>query len=333
MAAGRRILTFIMSSVTKITCLLILFYSFLISQTNKCNYCKEEIKGKYLQADGKKYHPNHFICDHCKKPINSSYVDNDDKVYHQHCYNEIAYDKCDVCNDPLIGSYIIDSHNYKYHQKHEREYKICDICGRLITNKISSGGVILNDGRNQCNICKKESFKSVKLYQSYLSGTISKLSTIGIKIDRNKVSIKSVDRNELKDAAGSIYSKNMKGFCNSSLKKDAKGRIVSSKHIIYVLNNMPPEYTESIIAHELFHTWIRENTNIKHTDQLEEGSCNFISYQIMKKRNNYNSRVILKNYENDPSHIYGDGFRKVKNKFNGKYIVELLNYLKRFDSI
>ena len=312
----------------------LLFTVLLISaQSNKCYYCKKEIKGKYLQADGKKYHPNHFICAYCKKPIKSSYVDHENKVYHQHCFNEFAYQKCDVCNEALIGSFIIDTHGNEYHQRHEKEYKICDICGRIITPQITKGGVKLGDGRNQCNICKKESIKSNRLYQSYLSNVINKLRGLGVKIDSKKISIKSVDRIELKKVAGSIYSENMKGFCNSNLRKDSKGRLVNSKHTIYILDKMPPEYTESIIAHELFHAWLRDNTNIKHSSQLEEGSCNFISYLVMKNKNSYNSKIILKNLENDPSRIYGEGFRKVKREFGNKYVVELLNYLKKYDSI
>ncbi len=322
-----------MTSSSKILAPIFLLFIVFFAQTNKCHYCKKEIKGKYLQAEGKKYHPDHFLCNYCHKPIKSSYVDHENEVYHQYCFNEFTYQKCDVCNEALIGSYIIDSHGNEYHQGHEREYKVCDICGRIITPKVTKGGIKLSDGRNQCSICKKESIKSNRLYQSYLSNAINKLRGLGVKIDSKRISIKPTNRIELKKVAGSIYSKNMKGFCNSNLRKDSQGRLINSKHTIYILDKMPPEYTESIIAHELFHAWLRDNTNIKHSSQLEEGSCNYISYQVMKNKYTYNSKIILKNIENDPSRVYGEGFRKVKRKFNGKYLVELLNYLKKYDSI
>jgi hypothetical protein len=159
------------------------------------------------------------------------------------------------------------------------------------------------------------------------------MRNLGIRLDMNKINIKPVGRNELKNIAGTMYSDDLRGFCNSNLRRNLNGELINSKHTIYVLDNMPHEYTESIIAHELFHAWLRDNTNIEHSSLLEEGSCNYISYQIMKNKNTYNSKVIIKNLEKDTSYIYGEGFRKVYKKFNGKYLVELLNYLKENDSI
>ncbi|NOX64370.1 MAG: protein DA1 [Chlorobi bacterium] len=108
---------------------------------------------------------------------------------------------------------------------------------------------------------------------------------------------------------------------------------ISKSHKIFILNKIPAKYIEATLAHELMHVWINENIDHKLSKQLEEGTCNFISYTYLKSDYSEDAQNIIKQMKDDHDPIYGDGFRKVYNNFKGKYLSELLNYLKHHKSL
>ena len=81
------------------------------------------------------------------------------------------------------------------------------------------------------------------------------------------------------------------------------------------------------------HVWINENVKHKLSSKLEEGSCNFIAYTYMKSDYSEDAENIINQIKDNPDPIYGDGFRKVYKSFKGKYLSELLNYLKRYKTL
>lgn len=313
----------------------ILFFLVLISlninaQDKVCNYCKQKITGEYIIVENKFYHPNHFLCSECGKPINGEYVVNENKFYHSDCYTESFVPKCDVCGEPLIGEYFQDLYGNKYHTKHLSENKRCDNCDRLISEKITKGGYKLSDGRYLCKLCFDDAVPANSIYDFLLVRVIDKLRNFGINIPKDKIKIQPVDRNGLKKSAGKEYNDRLRGYCKIENIETTYGIETKKKFsaVIYVLNKIPQDYTESIIAHELMHVWIDQNTKHNQSKQLEEGSCNFISYKVIIAGNSKNKKDILQLLLNDPDRVYGEGFRKVYEKFKDRQIVELLNYLK-----
>jgi len=96
---------------------------------------------------------------------------------------------------------------------------------------------------------------------------------------------------------------------------------------------IPTKYAESTIAHELMHVWISENITKKLAPKLEEGSCNYISYIYLKSDYSQDAIDIIKQLKENNDKIYGNGYRKVFERFNGREFNQFLNYLKTNSSI
>ena len=73
---------------------------------------------------------------------------------------------------------------------------------------------------------------------------------------------------------------------------------------------MPKIQFAGVLAHELLHVWQNEK-GISLPPPLTEGFCNLGSYVVYKSIGNELAIRMIKNLENDPSPVYGDGFRKV----------------------
>lgn len=344
--------------------LIILLLNLVSSQSNRiCNQCKKNITGRYIQVDGKAFHPEHFICascnkvigggyqskdgkyfhpdcyllvegmicEYCQKILDGQYTVNNGKKYHTECYEKFILHKCSICGLPLRDVFRPDNYGNKYHSSHKTELKLCDSCGRLICQSLTGGGRDYSDGRHICNLCYSTAVTDNRKVAELLKKVMYKLNSFGIRVDEKTVSITAVDRNTLKSKSKS-YSDNTHGFCDSQTRTESINDRVIKKitgHSIYILTGMPLVLTESTIAHELMHAWLNDNTKSNHTDQVREGSCNFISYLYLKSLNQHGTSDFILLLEKDPSPIYGRGFVEIRSRFEGKPVAEFLDYLKR----
>ncbi|MDA3861056.1 MAG: protein DA1 [Melioribacteraceae bacterium] len=298
-----------------------------IGQEVKCNFCGENIVGEYIVVDGNAYHQNHFKCANCNKPINGDYASKDGKYYDKECNSNLFSLKCSICNEPINGEYLIDDHGLKYHKYHEAELKRCDNCNRLISNKTTLGGIVYNDGRNICNICNNKKLNFYKGYKQSFNQVVSRLNNYGLRFDESTIKLKIVDLNKLQKISGIRYSKNIRGFTYTNIKTIGTNK--TFEHTVYVLNGIPPKYAESTIAHELMHVWISENIEHKLDQHLEEGSCNYISYTYLKSDYSDDAKEIVRQLHSNPDKIYGDGYRKVYDRFIGRDFNLFLDYLRK----
>ena len=78
---------------------------------------------------------------------------------------------------------------------------------------------------------------------------------------------------------------------------------------IYVLDHLPRNRMEHVMAHELTHDWMTAFYPGIREDWIKEGVAEYIAwrYNQYKKRNKLNSRV-----ENNPDPVYGGGFRRIR---------------------
>jgi len=318
---------------TKIITFLVLFIIInnISAQDLKCTGCKKSITEKYIVIDEEPFHPNCFVCSKCNRPINGNYYKKDGKIFDAQCYTNF----CDVCGEPLMGKYKTDIYGIKFHPHHENELNRCDNCNMMISQKTTKGGVTYSDGRNICNICRKKVVTTDTEYSRSLKSLISALRNYGLNISLNNVEVNAVDRDELKRVSNSKYSNSARGYCETIVEERRLGSTteVTRSHTIYILDRVPKKYIEATLAHELMHVWINENVKHRLSSQLEEGSCNFISYTYLKSDYSEDAQNLIKQMKDNPDPIYGDGFRKVYSNFKGKYLSELLNYLKRYKTL
>lgn len=343
--------------------LLLIAGSMLFGQ-DKCFYCKQELSGAYVQAEGRNFHPEHFFCSscskvisgnysfkegkfhhpeclakknalycsHCGKELSGEYLISGDKKYHESCYTEFVQAKCDICKKPLSGSYEVDDFGNKYHSSHRAETDACDACNRLISGSLTGGGKKYSDGRAVCNKCFPEAVTDDGIINSLMIKVIRTLKNAGITVNTAAVSVKGVNKSVLKAKAGGIYSSSMRGFCDtrtSSKYQNDKKISESAEHTIYVLNGVPAIYIESTLAHELMHVWFYQNTKRNHGNQITEGSCNFAAWIYLQNSGHPDAARLQKHLMDDPDPVYGDGFRKVFGMFGKKSVGEFTGYLKK----
>ena len=72
----------------------------------KCARCEKPLKGQYLEALGKAWHPEHFVCNNCGKPFKEGrFRQFDGQPYDDACYAKVAALKCDKCGKEITGAY------------------------------------------------------------------------------------------------------------------------------------------------------------------------------------------------------------------------------------
>jgi hypothetical protein len=343
--------------------LILLFSPDMPAQVIRCFACKGEIKGAYIVVDGNYYHSEHFLCKKCSKPIEGSYqklfddyyhpecysqetavkcdlcdkiitgemITHDLKFYHPECYKKFIVPKCSVCSEPLEGEYKIDVYGNKFHPSHVGVLDQCEICGRIISSSLTNGGRYYEDGRHICNLCYEKAVFGQNDIKDLLSKVVDKLISMGISLNKNNISVQAVDKNELKRISGMEKFYRLEGFCKSESQTEyvnAKKKKTLFNHKIYVLNGLVSINLEAIMAHELMHAWISENTPDNQSSDVREGSCNFISYKYLFSFTDPDVKYLILSMEKNPDPVYGLGFQKIKRKFYGKPISELLAYLK-----
>ncbi|XP_065107088.1 PDZ and LIM domain protein 5a isoform X2 [Paramisgurnus dabryanus] len=76
-------------------------------RTPMCAHCNMVIRGPFLVAMGKSWHPEEFTCAHCSVSLSElGFVEEKGSVYCQHCYEEFFAPTCARCQYKIMGEVI-----------------------------------------------------------------------------------------------------------------------------------------------------------------------------------------------------------------------------------
>ncbi|XP_041426303.1 LIM domain binding 3 S homeolog isoform X14 [Xenopus laevis] len=74
------------------------------SRTPLCGNCNSIIRGPFLVAMGRSWHPEEFNCAHCKTSLaDVSFVEEQNGVYCERCYEQFFAPTCARCNTKIMG--------------------------------------------------------------------------------------------------------------------------------------------------------------------------------------------------------------------------------------
>ncbi|XP_051749972.1 PDZ and LIM domain protein 5a isoform X5 [Ctenopharyngodon idella] len=77
------------------------------TRTPMCAHCDMVIRGPFLMAMGKSWHPEEFTCAHCSVSLSElGFVEEQGSVYCQHCYEEFFAPTCARCQYKILGEVI-----------------------------------------------------------------------------------------------------------------------------------------------------------------------------------------------------------------------------------
>ncbi|GME74694.1 unnamed protein product [Ambrosiozyma monospora] len=72
-----------------------------------CVTCDTAIRGSYITAAGKKYHPEHFYCEICHKVFDSEdYYEYHDQIYCHYHYSKLYASHCEACKSAILKQYV-----------------------------------------------------------------------------------------------------------------------------------------------------------------------------------------------------------------------------------
>ncbi|MBT3468390.1 MAG: protein DA1 [Opitutae bacterium] len=225
--------------------------------------------------------------------------------------------KCVICVRPLDDIFLIDPWGNQFHERHDTQTPICFSCGRVISKATSHGGRRLLDGRFICGICGQTSVSTGNQVRNARDSALKILSSIGIRDFPREVGIRLVDRLELNKLTKgmSLHTQGEMRGLTKSVETLEGNRRVSTRHTIFLLQNLPALELQGILAHELMHVWLFEK-NIKLSLREAEGFCNLGNYLVFSRNPSAMASYLLKKLETDKDPVYGEGFRLQKSKLN-----------------
>ncbi|KAM5255284.1 PDZ and LIM domain protein 5 isoform 2-T2 [Ctenodactylus gundi] len=111
-------------------------------RTPMCAHCHQVIRGPFLVALGKSWHPEEFNCAHCKSTMAYiGFVEEKGALYCELCYEKFFAPECGRCQKKILGE-VINALKQTWHVS----CFVCVACGKPIRNNVFH----LEDGEPYC---------------------------------------------------------------------------------------------------------------------------------------------------------------------------------------
>ncbi|XP_031694207.1 LIM domain-binding protein 3-like isoform X5 [Anarrhichthys ocellatus] len=112
------------------------------SRTPLCGSCNSIIRGPFLVALGRSWHPEEFNCHYCHMSLaDASFVEEQNNVYCENCYEEFFAPTCARCNTKIMGEVM-----HALRQTWHTTCFVCAACGQPFGNSLFH----MEDGEPYC---------------------------------------------------------------------------------------------------------------------------------------------------------------------------------------
>ncbi|XP_051503367.1 LIM domain-binding protein 3-like [Myxocyprinus asiaticus] len=112
------------------------------SRTPLCASCNNIIRGPFLVALGRSWHPEEFNCHYCHSSLaDVSFVEEQNNVYCENCYGEFFAPTCARCNTKIMGEVM-----HALRQTWHTTCFVCAACGKPFGNSLFH----MEDGEPYC---------------------------------------------------------------------------------------------------------------------------------------------------------------------------------------
>ncbi|XP_067093195.1 LIM domain-binding protein 3-like [Osmerus mordax] len=111
-------------------------------RTALCGACNNIIRGPFLVALGRSWHPEEFNCAYCHTSLaDVSFVEEQNNVYCENCYGEFFAPTCARCNTKIMGEVM-----HALRQTWHTTCFVCAACGKAFGNSLFH----MEDGEPYC---------------------------------------------------------------------------------------------------------------------------------------------------------------------------------------
>ncbi|MCI4376208.1 hypothetical protein PGIGA_G00185700 [Pangasianodon gigas] len=112
------------------------------NRTPMCAFCNSIIRGPFLVALGRSWHPEEFNCHYCHTSLaDVSFVEEQSNVYCENCYREFFAPTCARCNTKIMGEVM-----HALRQTWHTTCFVCAACGKPFGNSLFH----MEDGEPYC---------------------------------------------------------------------------------------------------------------------------------------------------------------------------------------
>ncbi|XP_067467044.1 LIM domain-binding protein 3-like isoform X13 [Thunnus thynnus] len=112
------------------------------TRTPLCGACNNIIRGPFLVALGRSWHPEEFNCHYCNMSLaDVSFVEEQNSVYCENCYEEFFAPTCARCNTKIMGEVM-----HALRQTWHTTCFVCAACGKAFGNSLFH----MEDGEPYC---------------------------------------------------------------------------------------------------------------------------------------------------------------------------------------
>ncbi|XP_070772569.1 LIM domain-binding protein 3-like [Enoplosus armatus] len=112
------------------------------SRTPLCGSCNNIIRGPFLVALGRSWHPEEFNCHYCHMSLaDVSFVEEQNSVYCENCYEEFFAPTCARCSTKIMGEVM-----HALRQTWHTTCFVCAACGKAFGNSLFH----MEDGEPYC---------------------------------------------------------------------------------------------------------------------------------------------------------------------------------------
>ncbi|XP_069096701.1 LIM domain-binding protein 3 isoform X2 [Pleurodeles waltl] len=112
------------------------------SRTPLCGHCNSIIRGPFIVAMGRSWHPEEFNCAHCKTSLaDVSFVEEQNSVYCERCYEQYFAPTCARCNTKIMGEVM-----HALRQTWHTHCFVCAACRKPFGNSLFH----MEDGEPYC---------------------------------------------------------------------------------------------------------------------------------------------------------------------------------------
>ncbi|XP_008934902.1 PREDICTED: LIM domain-binding protein 3-like, partial [Merops nubicus] len=112
------------------------------SRTPLCGHCNSIIRGPFLVAMGRSWHPEEFNCAYCKKSLaDMCFVEEQNSVYCERCYEQFFAPTCARCHTKIMGEVM-----HALRQTWHTSCFVCAACKKPFGNSLFH----MEDGEPYC---------------------------------------------------------------------------------------------------------------------------------------------------------------------------------------